>query len=157
MKLNFPVIGLSEHKIGWNTPVNNISLRGHVFCSDETKNTHGGTGFFINEKYSYTKRSDLNILLDKNIDSTFNEINLTKKRNFLCGCIYKYPHMSIADFNLTYLTPLLEKLNKEGKLCFPMGDPDIDMMKMNSKFDNSQFYNNMCSYFFHRLFFNPLE
>ena len=51
-----------EHKIGLNTPINNISLPGYTFCFDETKSTHGGTGFFINEKYSYTKQSDLNIL-----------------------------------------------------------------------------------------------
>ena len=55
--------------------------------------------------------------------------------------------MSIADFNLTYLTPLLEKLNKEDKLCFLMGDFNIDLMKMDSKFGNSQFYNTVCSYF----------
>ena len=65
MKLNFTIIGLSEHKIGLNTLINNISLPGYAFCFDETKSTHGGTGFFINEKYLYTKRSDLNILLDK--------------------------------------------------------------------------------------------
>ena len=69
MKLNFPIIGLSEHKIGLNTPINNISLRGYDFCYDEIKSTHGGTGFFINKKYSYTKLSDLNILLDKNLES----------------------------------------------------------------------------------------
>ena len=56
--------------------------------------------------------------------------------------------MSIADFKLTYLTPLLEKLNKEDKLCFLMGDFNIDLMKIDSKFDNPQFYNTMCSYFF---------
>ena len=71
MKLNFPIIGLSGHKIGLNTPINNISLPGYAFCLDERKITHGGTGFFINKKYSYTKQSDLNILLDKNLESTF--------------------------------------------------------------------------------------
>ena len=56
--------------------------------------------------------------------------------------------MSIADFNSTHLIPLLEKLNKEDKLCFLMGDFNIDLMQMDSKLDNSQFYNTMCSYFF---------
>ena len=55
--------------------------------------------------------------------------------------------MSIADFNLTFLTPLLEKLDKEDKLCFLMSDCNIDLMKMDNKFDNSQFYYTMCSYF----------
>ena len=55
--------------------------------------------------------------------------------------------MSIADFDSTYLTPLLEKLNKEDKLCFLMGDFNIDLMKMDSMFDKSQFYKTTCSYF----------
>ena len=42
MKLNFPIIGLSEHKIRLNTPINNISLSGYAFCYDETNSTHGG-------------------------------------------------------------------------------------------------------------------
>ena len=98
MKSNFPIIGLSEHKIGLNTPINNISLPGYAFCYDETKSTPDRTGFFINEKYSYTKRCDLNILLDKNLESTFIEINLPKKSHFLCGCIYKHPHTVNARF-----------------------------------------------------------
>ena len=65
--------------------------------------------------------------------------------------------MSIAYFNITYSTPLLEKLNKEDKLRFLMGDFNIALMKMGRKLDNFQFYNSVCSYFFHRLFFNPLE
>ena len=55
--------------------------------------------------------------------------------------------MSIADFDSTYLTPLLEKLNKEDKLCFLVGDFNIDLMKMDSMFDKSQFYKTTCSYF----------
>ena len=65
--------------------------------------------------------------------------------------------MSIAEFNLTYITPLLEKLNKEDKSCFLMGDFNIDLMKMDSKFDNFQFYNTMGSYFFCHLSFKPQE
>ena len=60
MKLDFPFIGFSWHKIGLNTPINNTPLPDYAFCFDETKSTHGGTGFFINKKYFYTKQSDLN-------------------------------------------------------------------------------------------------
>ena len=36
-KLSFPVIGLSEHKIGPNTETNSISLPGYASCFDEIK------------------------------------------------------------------------------------------------------------------------
>ena len=59
MKLNFAITDLNEQKIGPNTSINNISLPGYSFHFDKMKSTHGGTSFFINEKYSYTKHNDL--------------------------------------------------------------------------------------------------
>ena len=85
MKFNFPIIGLSEHKIRSNSLINNISLPGHTFSYDETKSTHGGTGFYINDKFSCIKRNDLNISLDNNLESTFIEVNLPKKRILSVG------------------------------------------------------------------------
>ena len=85
MEFNFPIIGLREHKIRSNSFINKISLPGYTFCYDETKGTHGGTGFYINDKFSYVKRNELNISLDNNIESTFIEVNLPKKRILSVG------------------------------------------------------------------------
>ena len=49
MKFNFPIIGLSEHKIRSNSFINNISQPRHTFCYDETKNTDSGTGLYIDD------------------------------------------------------------------------------------------------------------
>ena len=68
MKVNFPIIGLSEHKFKSNSFINNISLLGYTFCYDETKSTHGGTSFYINDKVSYIKQNDINISLDNNLN-----------------------------------------------------------------------------------------
>ena len=51
--------------------------------------------------------------------------NLPKKK-IICVCIYKHRNMPITDFNSKYLTPLLEKLNREDKFCFLMGDFNIN-------------------------------
>ena len=107
MKFNFPIIGLCEHKIRSNSWINNISLLGYTFCFDETKSTHGSTGFYMNEKFSYIKWNELNISLDNNLESTFIEDNLPRKKNFICGCIYKHPKIPTADFNSKYLTNFL--------------------------------------------------
>ena len=50
-KFNFPIIGLCEHKIRSNSFIINISLPGYTFCYDETKSTHGGNGFYMNDKF----------------------------------------------------------------------------------------------------------
>ena len=51
------------------------------FCYDETKSIHGGTGFFINEKISFTKHEHLKISLDKNFESICIQVNLPTKGN----------------------------------------------------------------------------
>ena len=79
MKFNFPIIGLCEHKIRSNSFINNISIPGYTFCYNETKSTHGDTGFYINDKFSYAKWNNVHISLDNNLESTFIEVNLPKK------------------------------------------------------------------------------
>ena len=63
--------------------------------------------------------------------------------------------MPKADFSSKYLTPLLEKLNREDKFCFLMGDFNINLMKSNSESDNLQFYNSLRSCFFTPLVLQP--
>lgn len=53
--------------------------------------------------------------------------------------------MIITDVNTKYLTPLLEKFNREDKICFLKEDFNINLMKMNSENNNSQFCNTKCS------------
>ena len=38
-----------------------------------------------------------------------------------------------------------------------MGDFNINLMKINSEYDNSHFYNTMCSYFFTPLVLQPTK
>ena len=63
--------------------------------------------------------------------------------------------MTTADFNSKYLTPLLEKLNREDKFCFLMGDFNINSMKINSEYYNSLFYDTICSYLFTSFVIQP--
>lgn len=49
--------------------------------------------------------------------------------------------MIITDVNTKYLTPPLEKFNREDKICFLKEDFNINLMKMNSENNNSQFCN----------------
>ena len=156
-EFSFPIIELCKHKIRSNSFINNIFIPGYTFCYDKTKSTYGGAGFYINDKFSCVKRNDLNISLDDNLESIFIEVNLPEKKNFICGCIYKHPNMPIVDFNSKYLTPLLEKLNREDKFYFLMDDFNINLVKINSESHNSKIYNTMCSYFFTPLVLQPTK
>ena len=63
--------------------------------------------------------------------------------------------MPTADFSSKYLTALLEKLNREDKFSFLMGDYNTNLEKINSEYDNSQFYNTTSSYVFTPLVLQP--
>ena len=63
--------------------------------------------------------------------------------------------MLIVDFNSKYLILLLQKLYRDGKFCFLMGDFNINLMKINIESDNLQFYNTMHLYFFMHLVLQP--
>lgn len=58
--------------------------------------------------------------------------------------------MLITDLNLTYLSPLPENLNKEVKLFFLMGVFSINLMKIDSKLENS------ISQYYMLMLFSPL-
>ena len=67
----------------------------------------------------------------------------------------KSPMVEEAFLLMKNIRILSEKLNKEGKFRFLMSDFNIDLMKMDSKFGNSQFYDTMCTYFFSPLIPQP--
>ena len=45
------------------------------------------------------------------------------------GCIYRHPAIDLNEFNYYYLNPLLEKLAKEKKTAFLLGDFNVDLLK----------------------------
>ena len=68
----------------------------------------------------------------------------------------KKPNMPIGNFNSKLKEKnLLEKLNIEDKFCFLTVDFNINLKKINSESDNSQFYNTVCSYLFTPLVLQP--
>ena len=45
------------------------------------------------------------------------------------GCIYRYPTMDLNEFSCYNLNPFLEKLAKEQKTIFLLGDFNADLLK----------------------------
>ena len=152
LDFKFDVIGISEHKIRKDTePSNNISISGYnPFIFEPTETSHGGTGFYIKDNVDYVPRKDLQINSPGNHESIFIEIQLPKKKNLIIGCIYRHPssHISVQDFTNQHLEYTLQKITVENKQCVPMGDFNVDLLKINSHSESNEFYNNLSSYFF---------
>ena len=153
LKLDFDVIGISEHKIKRGcTPSNNINITGYdEFKFEPTDTTHGGAGFYIKSGLNYKVRYDLNLNDSPHVEAMFVEIFLEDRKNLVVGCVYRHPSsdISIPDFTEKYLEPILYKVNKEKKECVLMGDFNINLLNSTGGENAvSKYYNNLSSYFF---------
>ena len=136
IKLKFPIIRFSEHKIRLNSLINNI-LPGYTFCYyNEKKSTHVGTGFYLNEKRSYGKRNGLSISLDNNLESSFRNVNLPKKIILSIDAFINTLICRQRTLIQSILTRFKKSLSREDKFCFLIGDLNINLKKINNKYDN---------------------
>ena len=147
-KTDFDIIAVSESRITKNKlpPIDiNIPNYSYEFCP--TKANAGGTLIYIRDHLSYKTRNDLKIYKSFELESTFIEISNTKKTNIIIGCIYKHPSMNINEFN-DYLNELLDKLSKENKTIFLLGDFNINLLNYDIHPPTNEFLDSLSSRYF---------
>ena len=71
------------------------------------------------------------------------EIINTKKANIV-GCIYKHPSMDLLEFN-DHLNQMLEKVSKERKQIFLLGDFNINLLNYNVHQPTNDFLDSLAS------------
>ena len=64
------------------------------------------------------------------------------------GCIYRHPAIDLNEFNCYYLNPLLEKLAKEQKTLFLLGDFNVDLLKYEQHKATNEFLDSLSSNMF---------
>ena len=68
-----------------------------------------------------------------------------KKSSIIVGTIYKHPSMDLTDFNSNYLNSLLEKISKEQKSVFLLGDFNNNLMNCNVRNPTNEFLDSLAS------------
>ena len=159
MKIDFPIIGITEHKIKEWTPISNIKLAGrHDFIYTPTQTSHGGSGFYIRDTLAFKRRNDflLNTPDTGDFESTFLEIVLPNKKNLIAGCIYRHPSSKITleDFSKNYLNSILNIISAENKIC-ALGDFNIDLFKADTRDDINLYQNTLSANFFSPYILQP--
>ena len=89
----------------------------------------GGVGLFIKKDIPYVYRCDL-VSPESIFESLFIEINkhvFRQQSNIILDIIYRPPNTDINSFNET-LSTILEKLKVEHKICYLMGDYNINLL-----------------------------
>ena len=122
----FTIIGVTETHLK-DKPLEYFKLPGYEFeYVNRVGREKGGVGMYISNKVKYSLRTDL-CNANSNYESCFIEIERTHGKNALVGVIYR-AHTSIDNF-ISDMVNVLEKINKENKLMYVMGDFNIDLLK----------------------------
>ena len=85
------------------------------------------------------------------------EITNPSKTNIIVGCIYRHPTMDLNEFNCYYLNPLLEKLAKEQKPFFLLGDLNVDLLKYEQQKATNKFLIPCCPIWSYLILSSQLE
>ena len=148
-KTDFDIIAVSESRITKKElPPIDISIPNYSYEFCPTEANAGGTLIYIRNHLSYKTRNDLKIYKSFELESTFIEICNTKKTNIIIGCTYKCPSMNINEFNDDYLNELLDKLSKENKTIFPLGDFNINLLNYDIHPPTNEFLDSLSSHYF---------
>ena len=78
-------------------------------------------------------------------ESIFIDILNPKRSNIITGCIYKHPSMNLNDFNTKYLNNLLDKISKEQKSDFLLGNFNVNLLNYNNHNPTNEFLDSLAS------------
>ena len=95
---------------------------------------------------NFKLRCDLDFSLPNVAESLFIEIVKPQEKNIVTGVIYRPPNQNVDEF-FTTTNELLSKISKENKVCYLMGDFNLNLMNHQSHSVTGEFldalYSNM--------------
>ena len=80
--------------------------------------------------------------------SAVQRFHCTNKSNIIVGAIYEHPNMDFDEFNDIYLNCLLDKISKESKSIFLLGDFNVDLLKYDHHAPINEFLDSLSSHMF---------
>ena len=144
VNIPFDVIGIFETKEQIeNEFISNVELRGYAMYSQASKSFCGGCAIYVNSQLDHQVRNVLSVL-EEEYETIWVEINNTKDKNVLCCCLYRHPSSDINKF-IDHMTSILQKVQKENKTLFIMGDFNINLYNYSSHTETNDFINLMVS------------
>ena len=128
---NFQIIGLTDT---WLNNNNNdcFTLNEYEFLgSNRTQKRGGGVGLYVSKHLEFKNRNDLDKNIEDTIETKFVEIINNYGKNIIIGVIYRPPNNNFDVFK-NAMNENLEKIDRENKLCYLMGDFNLDLFKSES-------------------------
>ena len=127
MKVKPTIIGLSETWITTNRQFYH-TLPGYDFIHNPSPTDHGGVGFLISNKITYTLRNDLKLDAE-DCEDIWIELSIPKHKKITFGVIYRHPRHNFDNFMNKFCT-ILEDITNSNFIIG--GDINIDLFKDNN-------------------------
>ena len=65
-------------------------------------------------------------------------LRILKIKIFFCCCAYRHPNADVKKFN-DHIDQIMQKISKENKLLFLMGDFNVNLLNYESHIDTNDF------------------
>ena len=145
INFKFSLIGISETWLNDSSP--SVDIDGYSFVHKGKENrSGGGVGLYVSSNLNFKFRCDLDFSEPNVAESLFIEIVKPQGKNIVTGVIYRPPNHNVDEF-LTMTNELLSKISKENKICYLMGDFNLNLMNHQSHSVTGEFldalYSNM--------------
>ena len=132
----FSILAITEL---WTTAENEnaINIPGYSkIIKSRVGSRGGGVGLFLdtNLEINAKVRDDLSCSDDNIMESLFVQIsqNRLAVKDIIVGVIYRPPNTSVSKFSDS-LTQILDKINKEDRPCYMLGDYNVDLINSQSE------------------------
>ena len=148
IKNKFSVIGISETWLSHSDHA--VDIDGYNVVHNHRPNRPGGgVGMYLDVDSEFKFRNDLAIDNESfSVESLFIEVCRPKRNNLIGGVIYRPLDSDVNDL-VKNVNSFLTKINKENKVCYVIGDFNLNVMNHQSHNLTGEFLDMMyCNTFF---------
>ena len=96
--------------------------------ANRTHKKGGGVGIYVTKNLQFKTRDDLTTTQKEIAESIFIELMTQIWKNIIIGVIYRPPNGKFEAFE-KLISEILNKTDKENKICYMMGEFNIDLSK----------------------------
>jgi exonuclease III len=140
----FSIIGLSETWLNENSCLTQIP--GYNFISqNRIGKSGGGVACYLDNKYHYKIRSDLNYNDCDVSESLFIEIINPTRKNIIVGIVYRAPNNNSEAF-ITVRMDIMSHISQENKTCYILGDMNLNLVNNEVNASTGKFLDSMLSF-----------
>ena len=86
---------------------------------------------YLSDCFTSKIRSDLSFDDEEVEESLFIEISISHRKNIIICIVYRPPSQNVSSF-LSKYSDLMEKISNENKICYLLGDFNLNLLNYDS-------------------------